>query len=198
MTCSRNTKSQLPNILLIHSNTQRKIGSNFRGSNHPPIIAREIPRYPYPGKSTIVNPIRNRIRIQSPRPSRFYLTPSQMLCSAFRNNGFNNEDFYSLVIVRGWFGDCTPTLERPRTATSGLSAAGSRKNFPTVKGRIGARKKNSIERPIFREVWGMIEEERRKDVRKGGEEGLIGKSWQFAEPFDGDRNRKSPFLWLTI
>ena len=79
-------------------------------------------------------------------------------------------------------GNCTPTLERPRITTSGLSAAGSWANFPTVKRRIGAGEKYSVERWICRGVGGRTEEERRNEVGKGGEERVIGKMFRFRSP----------------
>lgn len=80
-------------------------------------------------------------------------------------------------------GNCTPTLERPRITTSGLSAAGSWANFPTVKRRIGAGEKYSVERWICRGVGGR----RRKGGTKLGRE---ARNESLEKCFDFDRRQK--------
>jgi hypothetical protein len=67
----------------------------------------------------------------------------------------------------------TPTLERPRIATSGLSGGGSSENLPTVKRRIGAGEKNlAAGRSLAFERDSLLPPSRKK-VGNGGLERLI-------------------------
>ena len=71
----------------------------------------------------------------------------------------------------------TPTLDRPRTATSGPSGTGSCENLPTVKRRIGAGEKSSVERRISFGGGQRTREERRKDVGNGGDDRPMEKNF---------------------
>lgn len=60
------------------------------------------PRYPYPGKSTIVN-----LRFGTVYPFNVVVRPGLLdtrakLCGEFTNNAFNSEDFYDQLLLSVW------------------------------------------------------------------------------------------------